>query len=163
MFSTMLRFTLGSDEKCKHYQTSQAIRKKEMEDAHRVVQSMIQKKDDFKCLSDGVCLHRSKVSEMKKFCGHPNKRFNASHDLSFELSISFTVNPAEHLLLSTWRWGAKWKGQCFKYMQHCKLLVNQAKPQSENLCKTHPCKNNLKPFLSNRKSIHFGAPFSWPT
>lgn len=48
MFSTMLRFTLGSDEKCKHQQTSKAIRKKEMEDRLRVVQRMIRKKDDFK-------------------------------------------------------------------------------------------------------------------
>ena len=39
-------------------------------------------------------------------------------------------------------------------MQHCKLLVNQAKPQSENLCKTHPCKNNLKRlFLTQNPSF----------
>lgn len=109
----MLRFTLGSDEKCKHYQTSQAIRKKEMEDMYRVVvvQSMIQRKDDFKLAFPmgfvWFCLHRSRMSELNKVADVHTKWFNASHDLSSQLSISFTVNPAEHLLLSTWRWACE--------------------------------------------------------
>ena len=63
------------------------------------------------------------------------------HLNSFDLSKSFKVSPAEHLLLSTWRWACQVgrRGAEVHAQFNCKLLVNQANPcnsQSDNLCET---------------------------
>ena len=68
------------------------------------------------------------------------------HLNSFDLSKSFKVSPAEHLLLSTWRWAcqAGRRGAEVHANFNCKLLVNKANSQSDNLCETlfephNPC------------------------
>ena len=60
------------------------------------------------------------------------------HLNSFDLSKSFKVSPAEHLLLSTWRWACQVgrRGAEVHAKFNCKLLVNQATSQSDNLCET---------------------------
>ena len=59
------------------------------------------------------------------------------HLNSFDLSKSFKVSPAEHLLLSTWRWACQVGRRPEVHAKfNCKLLVNQATSQSDNLCET---------------------------
>ena len=134
MFSTMLRITLGSDEKCKHQQTSKAIRKKEMEDRLRVVQRMIREKDDFKfALLIGFVLIDPECQRWISFVDVHTKWFNASHNPSSQLSISFTVNPAEHLLLSTWPWACQGPSGKDSALSTCNIASFSWTKQNPNL------------------------------
>ena len=77
--------------------------------------------------------NRSKLWD--SFCRIPKKNLMICHFNSFDRSKSFKVSPAEHLLLSTWRWACQVgrRGAEVHAKFNCKLLVNKQIHANPNL------------------------------